>query len=64
MASNSSFPTFVFSTIKLLKPLWASKTRTMGFEFINRVNIFLLISGVVPISFKWLCNFVDETPFV
>ena len=42
MASNSSFPIFVFSTFKLLRPLCASKTRTIGFEFINLVNIFLL----------------------
>ena len=52
IASNSFSKSFsfilVFSTINPVMPLWASNTLTMGFELRSLLNIFSLISGVVP----------------
>src|SRR3989338_1610501 len=56
--------TLVFSTIKPVKPLCASKILIIGFALISLFNFFILISGVIPISFKPLFNFVEEISFV
>ena len=45
MASYSLLQTFVFSTIKPVRPLDTSITLTIFFEFNNSFNFFLLISG-------------------
>ena len=66
--SNSIFCPFfsilIFSTIKPVSPLCASKIRTTGFTLINRRNVFIRFPGVIPCALTALIKSVDEIPSV
>ena len=68
MPSNSRFPvgesTLVCSMIRPLRALWISRKRRRGFACSIRRRDFSLTSGVVPISLRARCRFVEEMPFV
>ena len=54
----------VFSTIKPVNPLCASKMRTIGFILINRRRVLIRFPGVIPCAFTAEIRSVEEIPSV
>ena len=60
----SSFSNSKFSIINPLTEEWASKILTIGFDFINLLKFFNLISGVIPTFFVLSNNLFGLIPVV